>query len=149
MPHLQALRQLTLWLNSLLMESIILLNNVRFHAFHGVMPQERSVGADFTLSLRLGADVWGAVWNDDLPSTISYAEVYDVVADEMSRSSALLEHVAGRILRRLFTTFPNLGYVWLRLLKDNPPVGAECDGMGVEIEISREEMEAMLTSTQD
>ena len=122
------------------MESTILLNNVRFHAFHGVMPQERSVGADFTLSLRLEADVWNAVWTDELNHTISYAEVYDAVADEMRTPSALLEHVAGRIVRRLFTTFPILHAISIRLLKDNPPVGAQCDGMGVELTVSREEI---------
>ncbi|MBR3092309.1 MAG: dihydroneopterin aldolase [Bacteroidaceae bacterium] len=122
------------------MESTILLNNVRFHAFHGVMPQERSVGADFTLSLRLEADVWNAVWTDELNHTISYAEVYEAVADEMRTPSALLEHVAGRIVRRLFTTFPTLYAISIRLLKDNPPVGAQCDGMGVELTVSREEI---------
>ncbi|MBR3455878.1 MAG: dihydroneopterin aldolase [Bacteroidaceae bacterium] len=127
------------------MESTILLNNIRFHAFHGVMPQERTVGADFTLSLRLEADVWDAVWTDDLASTISYAEVYTAVSDEMSRPSALLEHAAGRIIRRLFVDFPTLRTVWLRLLKDNPPVGAECGGMGVELTISREEFATKLS----
>ena len=122
------------------MESTILLNNVRFHAFHGVMPQERSVGADFTLSLRLEADVWNAVWTDELNHTISYAEVYDAVADEMRTPSALLEHVAGRIVRRLFTTFPTLPAISIRLLKDTPPVGAQCDGMGVELTVSREDI---------
>ena len=122
------------------MLSTILLNNVRFHAFHGVMPQERTVGADFTLSLRLEADVWNAVWNDTLEGTISYAEVYDVVCQETKQPSALLEHVCGRIVRRLFLSFPTLNNVWIRLMKDNPPVGAECQGMGVELEISREEM---------
>ena len=122
------------------MESTILLNNVRFHAFHGVMPQERSVGADFTLSLRLEADVWNAVWTDELNHTISYAEVYEAVADEMRTPSALLDHVAGRIVRHLFTTFPTLYAISIRLLKDNPPVGAQCDGMGVELTVSREEI---------
>ena len=111
------------------MESTILLTNVRFHAFHGVMPQERTVGADFTLSLRLEADVWNAVWTDELASTISYAEVYEIAAEEMNRPSALLEHVAGRIVLHLFNSFPTLHTIYIRLLKDNPPVGAQCDGM--------------------
>ena len=98
------------------------------------------MGADFTLSLRLEADVWNAVWTDELNHTISYAEVYEAVADEMRTPSALLEHVAGRIVRRLFTTFPTLYAISIRLLKDNPPVGAQCDGMGVELTVSREEI---------
>lgn len=128
--------------NELNMKSSIRLDNLRFHAFHGVLPQERTVGADFTLSLHLDADVWDAVWTDELGSTISYAEVYDAVAEEMRIPSALLEHVAGRIIRRLFSTYPTLQNLWLCLLKDNPPVGAECSGMGVELEISREELAA-------
>ena len=31
--------------------SYISLRNVRFHAFHGVMPQERKVGADFLVNV--------------------------------------------------------------------------------------------------
>ena len=32
-------------------QSKILLNNLRFHAFHGVLPQERVVGNDYVVSL--------------------------------------------------------------------------------------------------
>ena len=124
------------------MKSCIHLDNLRFHAFHGVLPQERTVGADFTLSIRLDVNVWDAVWYDDLNFTISYAEVYDAVAEEMRVPSALLEHVAGRIIRRLYSNFPALENVWICLLKDNPPVGAECTGMGVELEISFKELMA-------
>lgn len=122
------------------MESTILLNNVRFHAFHGVLHQERTVGADFTISLRLSADVWEAVWTDELKHTISYAEVYNIVAQEINIPSALLEHVAGRIAKRLFETFPTLCHLWLCLIKDHPPLEGQCNGMGIEISISREEM---------
>ena len=31
----------------------IILQNLRFHAFHGVMPQERFVGNDYVLNLRI------------------------------------------------------------------------------------------------
>ena len=31
----------------------IILQNLRFHAFHGVIPQERFVGNDYVLNLRI------------------------------------------------------------------------------------------------
>ena len=37
--------------------SYILLENVKFYAFHGVLPQERKVGNDYQVSLRIGYDI--------------------------------------------------------------------------------------------
>ena len=61
----------------------IFIDEVRFHAFHGVMPQERTVGADFTVSLRVGYDFIKATESDGLSDTISYADLFDVLKREM------------------------------------------------------------------
>ena len=37
-----------------LTEGYVILKDVSFHAFHGVMPQETKVGADFSVNLRIG-----------------------------------------------------------------------------------------------
>ena len=60
--------------------SYILLRSLRFHAFHGVEAQERLVGNDYEISLRLKADVCRAVESDQVADTINYAEVYQLVA---------------------------------------------------------------------
>ncbi len=51
--------------------------------------------------------------------------------------SKLLEHVAGRILQRLFDDFPSISRIRLTLTKENPPMGADCREAGVEIEAER------------
>ena len=71
--------------------------------------------------------------------TLSYAEVYEAVKDEMARPSRLLEHVAGRIARRLFQDFSSLEEIELRLVKRNPPMGADIEGAGVELRVQRGE----------
>ena len=113
----------------------VFLKDVRFHAFHGVMPQERSVGADFLVSLRMGYDLSKAMVSDEVGDTLNYAEVYQLVRQEMEQPSALLEHVAGRIVRILFERFPMVTSVDLQLMKKNPPMGADCKGAGVELHL--------------
>lgn len=66
----------------------ILLEELHFHAFHGVMPQESKVGGDFLLSLRLGYDISKAMQTDRVEDTLNYAEVYAVVKEEMEKPSA-------------------------------------------------------------
>ncbi len=122
--------------------SYIVLKEVRFHAFHGVMPQERKVGADFLLSLRLGYDISKAMQTDDVTDTLNYAEVYQLVKQEMEQPSALLEHVAGRIAQTLMQQFPAVKSIDLTLTKQNPPMGADCQGAGVELHLINDKTDA-------
>ena len=115
----------------------ILLKDLRFQARHGVGAQETLVGNEFTVNLRLRTDLTKAVRTDDVADTLSYAAVFEAVRDEMSRPSQLLEHVAGRIARRLFQDFPALDAIELKLMKRNPPMGADIDSAGVELALER------------
>ena len=117
----------------MMMKTAIFLDEVRFHAFHGVMPQERAVGADFTVSLRVEYDFIKAAESDVLDDTISYADIYEVVKSEMEQPSQLLEHVAMRIVKAITAKWPQVIAVDIKLTKDNPPMGADCKGAGVEI----------------
>ena len=112
------------------------LRQVRFHAFHGVMPQERQVGTDFVLDLQVGYPLQQAMQSDDVADTLNYAALYDLVAREMQQPSNLLEHVAGRIAEAIGQTFPQVTSIDLTLTKQNPPMGADCEGAGVEIHFS-------------
>ncbi len=118
-----------------LQSGYIYLRGVRFHAFHGVMPQERAVGADFAVDLRIGYDVSRAMRSDEVEDTLNYAEVYAVVKREMAQPSQLLEHVAGRIAEALAAAFPAIRSVDLAVTKQNPPMGADSKGAGVEIHL--------------
>lgn len=121
-----------------LMSSKIYLRNVRFHAFHGVLPQERIVGNDYLVNLVLDYDFSSAMKTDDLQGTLNYAEVYQKVREEMAVPSKLLEHVAGRIAHRLFSNFPEIQKLQLSITKVNPPMGADSDGAGVEVVLTND-----------
>lgn len=108
------------------------LNGLKIYAFHGVLPQENKVGAEYTLNLRIKTDFSRASQTDDLHYTINYADVFQAVKEEMSIPSKLLEHVIQRIAGRLFRDFSTITEIKIALFKQNPPMGAECQETGVE-----------------
>ena len=112
--------------------SKIYLRNVRFHAYHGVLEQENTVGNDYLVNLSLEYDFSRAMQTDELSGTINYAEVYELLKREMAKPSKLLEHVAGRIGDSLFAAYPSIKEIQLSVTKINPPMGADSDGAGVE-----------------
>ena len=66
----------------------IALHQLQFYAFHGCLPQERVVGGDYTVDVRLILpDATTAIEEDDLNGTVNYASVYEVVRKEMEQTS--------------------------------------------------------------
>ena len=121
---------------TLKIESYIFLSGVRFYAFHGVMAQETKVGGEFLVDLRVGYPIADAMQSDDVNDTLNYAELYELVKREMEIPSKLLEHVVGRIVKAIGEQFPKVSSIHLKITKKNPPMGADCDGAGVELIIN-------------
>ena len=117
--------------------SYVFLKNVRFRAFHGVLPQERLVGGDFLVNLRVGYPIEKAMESDEVEDTLNYATLFDLVRQEMNKPSQLLEHVAGRIVKTIMEAFPAVTSVDLELTKLNPPMGADSDGAGIFLKVKR------------
>lgn len=109
------------------MKTKIKLYNMRFHAFHGVLPQERITGADFEVNLEIEADVTDACESDDVRDTVNYAEVYDLIKEEMDVPSDLIEHVAGRIYLKIKDHFTQIKRLEVRVAKHHPPVNGEME----------------------
>lgn len=119
----------------ILKDSFIHLKKLRFHAFIGVGAQERLTGNDFEVDLRLQTDVSVAMETDDVTNTVSYAEAYDEVALVMSEPCNLVEHAAFKMAERMMKRWPQITAVDVKLIKINPPMGADCDGAGVELHL--------------
>ena len=121
-----------------LLSTIVTLDDIRCYAYHGVLEQERVVGGNYAVSLRLSlSDASPAVLHDQLEGTVNYAEVYELVRRVMAQPSALLEHVAGRMAQSLFDKFPLIAEAEVQVRKVNPPMGADCDGASVVLHARR------------
>ena len=115
----------------------IRLEGLKIYAYHGVLPQENLVGAYFYIDLKLKTDFTHAAETDELEGTVSYADIFEVVKEEMSITSKLLEHVCQRIASRIFNDFPTIKAINIRLSKENPPMGACAKSIGVEAHYMR------------
>ena len=109
---------------------------MRFHAFHGVLPQERLVGNDYEVTVVMDCDIAAATLSDDVADTINYAEAYEVVRQVMMEPCRLLERVVWNIGVALLARFDRLAAVVVRVVKRNPPMGADCDGAEVRIKVT-------------
>lgn len=118
-----------------LTESSISLNDVRLYVFHGVLEQERRVGGEYSVSLRVHYNISKAMETDNVADTLNYAQLLEIVKREMAVPSNLLEHVAGRIGRTVFREFPQAEAIDLNVTKLNPPMGADCAGACVHVHL--------------
>lgn len=111
-------------LNFVMMEKIgvIELEGMEFKAYHGCLEQEKVRGNSFVVDFRGEMDLSAAAESDALGDTVNYAEIYDIVAEEMSVPSELLENVAGRIVKAIEVRFPQIVSFSVRVSKKRPPV---------------------------
>ena len=115
----------------------IILNGIKIFAYHGVDPQENKVGSYFYVDLVIATDFSRAAQTDELEGTISYADVFERVKQEMSIPSKLLEHVCQRMAQRLFNDFDGITSLDIQLSKENPPMGSESQQVGVSVHYDR------------
>lgn len=101
------------------------LRDVHLYSYHGVMPQERQVGAWFTLNLEIGISNCRCAEDDNIEDTVSYADIYDIVRKEMAVPSNLLEHAGKRICESIYSAFENVTDIEITICKDTPPMGGD------------------------
>lgn len=116
---------------------IIELQDIHLYAHHGVLEQERSIGAWFTIDIKLHLNNSNCAASDNIESTVSYANVYDVIKEEMNTPSQLLENVCHRIISTLFHHFTLVEAIEISLRKDTPPMGGDRLSAAVTIKAKR------------
>ena len=116
------------------MKSKILLEDIKINAYHGVLPEEKILGTYYIVNAEIVADITKAAETDDLNDTINYALINDIIHAEMKIPSELLEHVAGRIIRKIKSEFTQVQKVKVKITKTKPPMKGEMKGVSVEFE---------------
>src|SRR3954462_10695610 len=86
----------------------ILLEGMRFYAYHGVNPEEQALGQRFTVDVVLAVDLRRAGRSDELAHTVSYSAVYKVVRGIVEgEPRQLIEAVPEAIAAAILTGFPS------------------------------------------
>ena len=112
----------------------IVLSGMVFYGYHGVSPEERTLGQRFIVDLEAEADLSTAGASDDVANAIDYAAVYQVVKEVVEGPpKRLLEAVAEEVAQRVLSNFARPA-VRVRVTKPSPPIpGAVMSGASVEV----------------
>jgi dihydroneopterin aldolase len=118
----------------------ILLTNLGFFGFHGVLPEENTLGQRFFIDLICGVDLHESGRSDSLENTVSYADIYDVVRDAFEEKRfKLIEALAQHIIDKLFVAFPRMGWITIAVRKPGAPIAMVSCEAAIEMTRSRED----------
>ena len=112
----------------------IKLKNIRTFSFHGCLPEEGRIGSEYSVDLEIKTDLRQSAVSDKLADTVDYVYLNRVVKDEMDIRSNLLEHVAHRIIVKIFNDLPQVSRIKVSVAKLNPPIGGDVESVAVEME---------------
>jgi dihydroneopterin aldolase len=116
------------------MADLIRITGIKGFGYHGVFEAERANGQDFYVDVELEVDLFRASVSDDVKDTINYAEVTDLVLEEITTNPvSLIEKLAGRIAEKIIVTFTQAGRVTVTVHKPHAPVKAEIKDISVTI----------------
>jgi dihydroneopterin aldolase len=112
----------------------IKLKNIRTYSYHGCLIEEGKIGSDYSVDLEIKTDLRKSCVSDNLEDTVDYVLLNAIVVEEMDIRSHLLEHVAQRIITRVFSEIPEVSRILLAVSKLNPPIGGDVESVTVELE---------------
>ncbi|MBW8242596.1 dihydroneopterin aldolase [Muricauda oceani] len=115
----------------------IRLKNIRIHSNHGCLKEEMLIGSDYRVDLEISADLSQPAVSDQLSETVDYVHLNNIIKEEMKVRSNLLEHVAKRIIDRIFKEIEEVTEVEVEVSKINPPIGGDVESVSVKLKITR------------
>ena len=113
---------------------IIKLKNIRTYSYHGCLIEEGKIGSDYSVNLEVKTDLRTSALSDNLEDTVDYVLLNRIVEEEMAVRSNLLEHVAHRIIKRIFDEVAAISRITLAVSKLNPPIGGDVEAVTIEME---------------
>ncbi|CAL2102342.1 7,8-dihydroneopterin aldolase [Tenacibaculum sp. 190130A14a] len=106
---------------------IIRVNNIRLFTNHGCLEEEAKIGSEYRVDVEVKADLSRSSQTDELVDTVDYVHLNHIVKEEMAIRSKLLEHVAQRILDRMFNEIQLIEEAEVSVAKINPPIGGNVE----------------------
>jgi dihydroneopterin aldolase len=111
----------------------IILEGMEFYGYHGITPEERSLGQRFILDVELFLDLQPAGVSDDLDRTVNYAQVFETVqALVCGAPYQIIEALAEAVAQALLEQFP-IAEIMVRVKKPQAPVPGRFTWMAAEI----------------
>ncbi len=107
------------------------IEGIKLYAYHGCLPEEAKIGANYLVDVYIETDFSKAETSDSLVDTVDYVMVYETVKQEMAIRSNLLEHVGRRIINQLYGIAKSAKKIEVRVTKLNPPMNGNIEKVSV------------------
>ncbi len=117
---------------------IIKVTNIQVYAYHGCLVEEGKIGSDYRVDVSVIANLEESAASDRLKDTVDYVHINRIVKQEMATRSKLLEHVARRILDRIFSEINIAEQATVEVSKINPPIGGNVEMVTIIMSLDRE-----------
>ena len=122
------------------MKTVLFIDNLEVFANHGLFEEENKLGQKFIFDIECELNYKKAMFSDEMTDSISYADIAEVVAETATTNTFnLLERLAGEILKNIFTEFPQIENIKLKINKPGAPIKYHFEKCGVEVKLSHEE----------
>ena len=122
------------------MRTVLFIDNLEVFANHGLFEEENKLGQKFIFDIGCELNYKKAMFSDEMTDSISYADIAEVVVETATTNTFnLLERLAGEILKNIFTEFPQIENINLKINKPGAPIKYHFEKCGVEVNVSREE----------
>ncbi|MGY2711561.1 dihydroneopterin aldolase [Thermostichus sp. MS-CIW-28] len=119
-----------------MMQGRLVLQGLVFHAYHGHCPEEAVLGGRFVVDVEMQLSL--AQIQDDLSGTVDYAQVYEMVRQEVTgQRRRLIETLADQIAERLWQSYPQLEALTVRVHKPQAPLPGLFEDVYVEVDRRR------------
>ena len=120
------------------MSDQIVLTGIHGFGYHGLFEQERKDGQDFFVDLTLSVDLTAASLSDAIDDTVNYAEITDLVVEEITNNPVnLIEKLAARIAERVLNQHLKVTSITVTVHKPQAPVAAQLKDIAVVVTRSR------------
>ena len=106
------------------MISSISVKGIRCYSYHGCLAEERKIGAEYVVDVNITSRSAQVNQSDKLSDTTDYSLIFSVVKSETNVPSNLIEHVAGRIYKKL-KEIAGDNFISVSVTKINPPVNGD------------------------
>ena len=112
-----------------------MLEGLSFYGYHGLYPEERTLGQRFIVDVTAEIDLRSAGANDELDDTVNYASIYAAVRSIVEGEPLMLiEAVADRAARAVLEAYPAIDAVEIVVRKPAVTIrGAHLDAVGVRV----------------
>ena len=108
-------------------------NNIKVYAYHGCLDEEGIIGSDYRVDVLVGVKNKLSHQNDDLNQTVDYSLVTQIVVEEMTIRSKLIETVAAKIIKRVHNECAHSERVSVTVTKINPPIDGDVETVSVTL----------------